>query len=181
MKDEILGKIRDYAVSKMEETEAFNDKVRRIKELEEDPKVREYSLLIHSINGNPRMISLNEGDILQLAFRQYVNEINLDDTNGVYVYMGTYVNENEHEKRVREATEDSYRKYWNIELGTYTHVSLADYEKFEEEHIVISVDCINEFELYRNIQNDFLKESINSNQEEAVKLVLSKYGKKDLL
>ena len=179
MTDEVLNKIRKDALEKRKETDEFNRKVTRILELQEIPIVKEYASLLNSIIGNPRFISLSEMDIYDLAYRQHSSEILSEDTNGLYVYMGTFMYNPKtggYEIRVQEDDPKAdYRKYWDIELGTVTCVSVSDSEEFEMKHSIIRTSELNEMNIFRQIQNEFIKNAIEKDQETAVKLIMKKY------
>jgi len=182
MKDEILDKIKKSALEKRRDTDEFNRKVSRILELQENPLVKEYSTLLNSIVGNPRFIVLEDSDIYDLAYRQHSKEILPEDTNGIYVFMGTFMyNSNTGGYEVRVSDDDpkaNYRKYWDIELGSVTSVDVFYSEAFEATHTIIKGKEKDEIQLFRRIQNEFIKESIEQNQDTAIKLILKKYNDK---
>ena len=183
MKNETLEKIKKDFEYKRTETDNFNEKVKRIAELEKDPRVKEYSELLKSIIGVPRIISLSDDDICGLAFRQHAAEIMPCDTNGIYVYMGAFrCNPSKNGIEVREYGDMSladYKKYWDIELGTVTYVDLNKSEQFENEHFIIFSNGENESNVFRMVQDEFIKEAIEHDQTSALKLIYKKYGDKD--
>lgn len=182
MREDILKQIREDALSKRKETDDFNNKVRRIRELEQDPNVMEYSMLLKSIVGNPRYISLKDDDIYDLSFRNNLGNIKQDETNNIYVYLGPYETNDYFGIKLSEADPKAcFKKYWNIELGIFTFVDIRFAKNFEESNIILFGEKDGEMGLYREVQNLFVKTAIEQNQEEAVKLVLKKYksNKKD--
>ena len=182
MKNETLEKIKKDFEYKRTETDNFNEKVKRIAELEKDPRVKEYSELLKSIIGVPRIISLSDDDICGLAFRQHAAEIMPCDTNGIYVYMGAFrCNPSKNGIEVREYGDMSladYKKYWDIELGTATYVDIKKSEQFEREHFVIFANEQDESYLFRDVQNEFINEAVHKDQHAALKLIYSKYSSK---
>ena len=183
MKNETLELMKRDAKYKREETDDFNARVNRIMELERIPVVQEYAKLLSSIIGKPRIISLRDEDIYGLVFRQHASEILPCDTNGIYVYMGTFCcnpSTGGYEHRVADDSLDAdYKKYWDIELGTVTYVDLNKSEQFENEHFIIFSNGENESNVFRMVQDEFIKEAIEHDQTSALKLIYKKYGDKD--
>lgn len=182
MKNETLDLIKKDAAYKKNETEMFNATVNRIIELESNPAVQEYSRLLKSIVGIPRIINLSEKDIYELAFRQHAGEIKSDDSNGIYVCMGVFAHDKVTNFYYRTNNSDCgplYKKYQDIELGNVVLVDLDKTEEFEKDNYVINIDCADEVNLFRDVQWDFIRESINNDQDSAIRLIHKKYSKED--
>ena len=182
MKNETLELIKKDALYKMNETNSFNARVERIYELEKDEKVKEYSELLKSIIGIPRTINLTQKDIYELAFRQHASDILPDDSNGIYVCMGTFaydVATNFYYKVLDGNVEPLYKKYQDIELGNVLLIELSKTEEFESSNIVINKDDVDAVNLYGEVQWEFIQEAINSDQDSAIKLVHKKYLNND--
>ena len=88
MTEELLKQLRDEVTIKKTNNEKQNTKVQRIKELEDDPNVREYIYLIGLFN---TLFNYEDDDqIVSSIYNKYIYLIQEDETNGIYVYLGTF-------------------------------------------------------------------------------------------
>lgn len=109
--------------------------------------------------------NLTNNQIINTIILKALRYIYEDETNDIYIYLGNY--------------DENSKLYKNIELDYDFKVPNSDRRKFESEHIIIRPknDCYQK--TYNDVQKDFFKKAIRSNQEEAKKLVIKKYKKRD--
>ena len=138
MKEELLIKIREELESEKKKQEENNNKNKRIKELLKDEKVKEFldlTGLNYEIGCTKKMVT---DDIIASIYSKYLYLIKEDDTNGLYVYLGTYKYNDEvdivhgsRDYRVPYDSEDAdYRVYQNIELWGSKHILINNYLLF---------------------------------------------------
>lgn len=135
-----------------------------------------------SYNGNIGTIEKNEFDVIMSVYRKYHSNINEVDTNGIYVYVGTYMPsgyssleiENGYPFEMEVDMNDSratHRRYWNIEGIWAKTIDIEDCMEFEKTHIVIYANNFYE------VQKDFVITAVKDNQEKAVNRLIKKYRK----
>ena len=166
MSDEVLEMIRKSYNSLFEKREKEVEKIKRIKQLEDNELVREYLDLTNSLFMYKKGYEiLSDDDLIDAAFSGSASYIT--DTNKIYVCLGEY----------RIGSEGIFKRYVNVEkTSDMLLIPLNDSLKFEKENKVIFVSESDDYfnSKYREVQRDFLREAINSNQEEARRRVLSK-------
>lgn len=183
MKEELLRKMKDKLKQEKINNEAHNLKVEKIKELENDPNVKEYLKLMELKRSSLKQIELTDEKIISSFYRKYLSEINENETNGIYVYIGTY--SYSHEVDVVHGSSDEkvdyndpkadYRVYFDIEQLFSKSILISECEQFEKQYIIINPKtCLKEKEYYE-IQKKFFVKAVMTNQDAAKKLVLGKY------
>lgn len=186
MKEELLIFLREELERIKVENTKYNEKVKRIKELEKDPKIREYINLLEIEKSNLKQIKLSDKQIILSFYHNYIYKIQKQETNGIYVYLGTY--KYNHEIDIVHGSSDNrveynskkadYRIYKNIEQNLDASIARNECNNFEKEHIIIyPEDGLNILEYYK-IRDDFFVKAIKTNQESAKKLILKKYNTK---
>lgn len=118
-------------------------------------------------------------EIISKIYPKYLEMINEDETNHIFLYRGTYDYDFEKEKRsdlaigyYSETAE--CRAYEDIEYNCLKFVSIEECCEFEDKNTIIySKDN------YYKIQRDFFVEAVKFGQESAKKLVLKKYNKRE--
>lgn len=182
MREEILRKLKDRLKQEKIKNENHNLKVEKIKELENDPKVREYLNLTESKHSSLKPIELTDERIVSSFYRSYLSEIKENETNGIYVYVGTYSYSKEanivHDSDERVNYSDpnaNYRIYFDIEQLCSQNIPISECEQFEKNHIVINPKTYLKEQEYYKIQKQFFIKAVMTNQEAAKKLVLGKY------
>ena len=183
MKEEILEQITKEYKELKEAKKELEYKKNRIRQLEENKFVQEYLNLYHEIY---EINSKNEmylpDDIL---FRRSIDRClkNLEETNGIYVYMGTYSWSNN--KDVMRPSDEKlnysdpnakFRIYRDLEkINEEIVLPISECKDFEKNNTVIVLrTAIPESKIYQ-VQEEFLQDAIKTNQEEAKKRVLRKY------
>lgn len=178
MKEELLNKIRDEVESVKNENRKINDKYTRLKELENNPLVREYLFLLSEYNkGKIKYINEQDNKIIDNIYIKYLKQIDEDSSNKIYVYMGTYVKSNSSDRRVSRYSKDAdYSIYRNLELIDDIVIPIEECDYFEKENLVIYPQTnFRELE-YGDIQRNFFYESVVNGQDSAKKKILKKYN-----
>ena len=185
MKEELLNSLKEELEKQKKENQEHNKKVRRIKELLKEPSVIEYLKLINLIDGDLKQINLSDSDIITSFYHTYLYKIQKDETNNIYVYLGTYKNNDEidivhgsNDFKVNYNSSDAnYRIYKNIEYPYVQSIPISMCDEFEKNHIVIKPKSYFKEREYYEIQKDFFTYAIKTNQESAKKMILKKYNK----
>lgn len=161
-------------------------------ELELDPKVKEYCNILAEIKNINSMIKSNvfsfdlpDDSIIEKA----ANEIQYEEnTNNIYVYMGTYVHDNDfdivHGRGACEVFDEypnfDWKEYMNIELRYYDatiQVTKSDLSKFEEESIILEAPLgIDRTVFYKQVRKLFFETLIKDGQEVAVQRIKEEYA-----
>ena len=178
MKEELLNKIRDEVESVKNENRKINDKYTRLKELENNPLVREYLFLLSEYNkGRIKYINEKDNKIIDNIYIKYLKQIDEDSSNKIYVYMGTYVKSNSSDRRVSRYSKDAdYSIYRNLEFINDLIISIDKCDEFEKDNIVLfPKTTFRELE-YGDMQKSFYYEAIENGQESAKKKLSKKYN-----
>ena len=185
MKEELLIKIREDLDSEKRKLKDYNEKIKKLKELMKDKKVKEFlglSSLDYKIDSTKSVVS---DDIIASIYSKYIYSIGENDTNGLYVYLGTYSYNNEIDivhgsndyKVPYNSPNADYRLYQNIEHLTREHVAITKCEEFENTHIIINPKKAFSNKTFYEIQKDFFIRAVKDSQEAAKRMVLRKYSK----
>lgn len=185
MKEDILNQIRNELNIKKGINERYNDKLKRIKELEKDSNVKEYISLIGLSNYNKEFINDSDNEIIRYIYTKYICKIMENTTNKIYVYLGTFKYSNEFDgvhsySDIRIDYNDKnadYRLYQDIELLYSKKVAIKDCNLFEKNNIVINPHSYYKMSEYYKIQREFFINSVKDSQENAKTIVLKKYSK----
>ena len=95
MREELLKQLKTELENKKLENEKHNQKVKRIRELKSNPNVREYIKLINLVEDDLKQIKSSDEKIISSFYHRYLYQIKKEETNGIYVYLGTYEYNNE--------------------------------------------------------------------------------------
>lgn len=185
MKQELLLFLKEELKSIKQENEEYNQRIKRIKELQKDPNVIEYLKLINLVESDLKQIKTSDKEIIFSYYHHYLHKIQKENTNDIYVYLGTYKNNEEvdiihgsSDFRVNyNSSEADYRIYKNIEYPYGERIPINMCNEFEKNHIVIKPKSYFKEREYYEIQKDFFVHAIKKDQETAKKLILKKYGK----
>lgn len=119
---------------------------------------------------------ITDQDIILSIYKKYIVQIKENDTNKIYVYMGTYIqdyydqSECSFDKEVDMNNPNAtHRIYRNLEGLLEKCIKIEDCDVFEKNNIVLFVDDFYE------IEKEFLSTSVKENQEKAIQKVLKKY------
>lgn len=184
MKEELLKLLKEELEVKKEENNKHNQRIRRIKELKKDLNVKEYIELVNIVGKDLKQIKYSENEIILSLYYRYLHKIKEEDTNGIYVYLGTY--EYNHEVDIVHGSNDfrvnynspqaNYRIYKNIEYPYGESIPIQKCEEFEKNHIIIKPKSYFKDKEYYEIQREFFIKAVKTNQETAKKMILKKYG-----
>ncbi len=125
-----------------------------------------------------------EKGIIMVAYYKYISHIDEKDTNGIYVYIGSYMPSDYSYEEIKEGypfeievdyndSRATIRRYSNLEGIWGYSFSVEDSKEFEKTHTVIFVD-----DFYK-LQTEFIITAIKEGQENAVNKVLRKYNRKN--
>ena len=178
MPRELFEKLKEYLENERINIAIYNANAEAARMLESSSKVQEYLRLLKLCGVTVETPHLREFNT-KSAFKKFIEENDIKDTNGLYVYCGTYVEECcynpenfEHEKKYirvkRNNPNASSRCYWDIEQDSPIGIPIEDCEEFEATHKVLSISL-------DAARGKFLDMSLQSGQEEAVKELYKKY------
>ena len=163
MKKEKLDELRNKLTSAKNE---LNDKGKRIKELENTLEVKEYLLLRNLQKADLTKYKLSEEDFISklLLYRFFVddNETNNINNSNDFVYQSN----------IGEVNNLEYL-YTNIENGHEEFVKEDKIDEFENNHIILDTEVG-----YYKVCSEFILDMVNTNEEDAVKRIIKKYGKR---
>ena len=126
-----------------------------------------------------------EEEIIMSIYKKYERFIEEKDTNGIYVYMSSYMPSDYTIEEIDEGaplqieipindSRATHRYYYNLE-GFYVEcINIEDITSFSQPHTVIYVD--NFYEL----QKEFILTAVAQSQEKAVTKILTKYNKRNV-
>lgn len=182
MKEELLLEMKAEAERMKERYRQHNENVKRIRQLEKDPAVKEYLQLMETFNCEPQYIKKSLDEIIASNYSKHLYHIKQGDTNGIYVFLGTYRYNREIDivhgsTDYRVADNDpkaDYRLYHDLEHHFPEQVVISRCEQFERDHIVIMPNTLSDSEYYK-IQREFFVKAVKTDQEKAKKMILRKY------
>ena len=163
MKKEKLDELRNKLISAKNE---LNDKGKRIRELENTLEVKEYLLLRNLQKADLTKYKLSEEDFISklLLYRFFADD---NETNNIY-----YSNDFVYQSNIGEVNNLEYL-YTNIENGHEEFVKEDKIDEFENNHIILDTEVG-----YYKVCSEFILDMVNTNEEDAVKRIIKKYGKK---
>lgn len=187
-------------ISKRESIDELQSRLKKLEEnkakLELDLNVQAYVSILEQIDQIIKMLpslderkSMTDEHLLWIAANQVILEQN---TNNIYVYMGTYDYSSEgdivHGSRVIELPDDStdfgWKLYKNIELVDYYADKIVPKQElgvFEKETTILYApkDTFPDI-FYRKVKKVFFETLIKFGQEEAVKKIKSEFDMKNI-
>ena len=183
MKEELLIKIKDDLEKEKEKLREEIEKNKRIKELMNDKNIKEFldlTGLKYEVKSTKRKAT---NDIIESMYYRYLYQIGEDETNGLYVYMGTYRYTDEidivhgaHDIRVPyDSIDANYRVYRNIEKTSSEQVLIRHCDEFENANTIINPKVAFNEKTFYEIQREFFIRAIKDSQESAKKMVLRQY------
>ena len=181
MKEEILNRIKINYNNQLERQNKYKEMLDRKKELEKEPLVIEYLSILE--NMDDKILSFTENQMLDNVV--YKELRNIEETNGIYVYLGTYSYSNEidivhgsHDNRVNYNDEKAdYRVYRDLESRYGFELKIVECEKFERENNVIFPKRYLTEQYFCELQLEFFRDCIEDGQEKAVSRVMRKVKK----
>lgn len=179
MTEQLLQKIREESKVEIAGLAEHNEYAKLRNELAIGEEAKR--LLGLSYARNMELPEKSETGIIMSIYKKYLCYIHEVDTNGIYVYIGTYMPS----ELAHEETEDddsfeievdiydpraTHRRYWNLEGVWAKSIAIQDCEQFERTHTVIYVDD------FDNLQKEFIVTAVKESQEKAVRKVRKKYN-----
>lgn len=181
MTEDLLKIIRDETLKEINEMDKYNEYADRRNELANLEEINKMLGLPYTRDMYlPRK---TEKGIILSIYKKYAPLINEKDTNGIYVYAGTYrpsdfTDEEIEEWAPLEVLTDyndpraTNRRYYNLEGIWSEEIRIDECNEFERTHTVIYVDD------FDDLQSEFIMTAVKENQEKAVCRILKKYSGK---
>lgn len=185
MREDLLTELKMKLEDIKRRNNEYNNKVKRIRELQKDSYVKEYIKLTGLKADDLKLIRSSDKEIIESFYYGYLHKIKEDDTNGIFVYLGTYAYSSEidivHGSSDIRVNYDShsanYRLYQDIEYSFSRQVLISECEQFEREHTILNPTVYFSNRTYYAIQRDFFVRAIKTDQKSAKKTVFRKYSK----
>lgn len=182
MKENTLTQIKNEVEITKLNIEKNNEMVKRIKELEKNRYVREYLSLVGLSNTKQKFITDTDDEIISQIYDKYIHRIDERDTNGIYIYLGTFrysstadiVSLGDDRVSYDDDRAD-YRLYQDLEQFTSIVVNIKDCKAFEENNTIINPNGYFKSREYYKIQKEFFITAVKKGQETARKRILKKY------
>lgn len=173
MTEDILKKIRREYFTKKHEMKNFEEKLERLKTLENNPNVREYLDLlgyVSLIDDNQSGILTDDG-ILYSTYRKYIYKSKY--TNNIYVYIGAFKRTSDGDILTSNTSFD-YKLYQDVENEfNKVYMTPFNYQEFERDNKVI-IPVTPNFEIYYQIRKEFIHTAIKEDQDLACQKILHK-------
>ena len=123
MKEELLQKLKKEYIQKKLELDEHNKQVAEINELMKDEKVQKFLSLTEIEIEETKEKKLSDKEIISKIYPKYLYEIKENETNNIYIFLGTYMYSDEidiiHGSNDIVVEYDSpnadYRTYFNLE------------------------------------------------------------------
>ena len=174
MNEELLIKIKEDLEKEKKKLGEEIEKNKRIKELMNEKNIKEFldlTGLKYEVGSTKRKAT---NDIIESLYYRYLYQIGDDETNGLYVYMGTYRYTDEidivhgsYDIRVNA----DYRLYRNIEKTSSEQVLIRYCNGFENANIIINPKVAFNEKMFYEIQKEFFIRAIKDSQESAKRMV----------
>lgn len=183
MKEDTLTQIKNEVEITKLNIEKNNTMVKRIKKLEKNRYVREYLSLVGLSNTKQKFITDTDDEIISQIYGKHIHRIDERDTNGIYVYLGTFRYSDEidivHSScDIRVKYDDDradYRLYQDLEQLASLVVNIKDCKAFEENNTIINPNGYFKSREYYKIQKEFFITAVKKGQETARRRILKKY------
>ena len=177
MNEKVLNEFREEYNKRLEKKHKIDkslDILKKRKEiLENSPIVRDYIELNDQIEKVSDMI-FTEEEVFFDTLYDFENKGLIDETNNIYLYAGSFINENGDERLVeRDSLISEFDRYINIESLKDIDVPVEDRTNFEKNNKVLVLDN-NDYIKYLiyDIRDQFIRDSLNYGQEDACSKVL---------
>lgn len=182
MKEATLLMIKEEIEKEKEKIRRHNNDAKKVSELLNSEDVKEYFRLVDE---EPTILEYkddDEGNIIKNVFSRFIYKIDSSDTNGIFVYRGTYkvgdycdIEHGPSDYIVgRNDPSATHRKYWDLEVYHAIDIPIKECDEFEKTHIIIFGKGAH----YYKIRQEFITEVIEKGQAEAVKVIKKKYTRR---
>ena len=178
MREDILNKLKIELNEIKKYNQINNEIIKKIKNLEYNPLIKEYLKLINKNINNEEINNEKDEDIIKRIYKKYLFYINKDETNKIFVYLGTYryfdcyIKEQRVDYNYKRA---DYRIYCDIEQLNHLYLPIINCYEFESNNIIIGTDTFFKEREFSKIQLEFFIESVKTNQESAKNKILNNY------
>lgn len=171
MKEDILRQIKNEVSDKLAKLDEYNNHTRLLNEKveENNKKYLSRGLPLHDSTFIPEKTTY---DIIFETYKKHIKSILPEETNQIFVYLGTYKPNNSKDEfdsfDIETELNDpnaSYRRYADLEGLWEEQVPIEKCEEFEKSHTVIYDD-------YNKLLKEFLISSICDSQDKAVSRIL---------
>ena len=178
MKEKLLLKLKKKYLEEKNYIENYNYYMKKIN-TQDDEIVESYLTIMGLTKKDIVPIDLDDKEIILEIILKNLYKIKEEDTNNIFVYIGTYkfsnkIFKNHISKDIEVDYNDpsaDYRIYWNIESKSPIMIHISRCSIFENAYTVFDSKNIT----FNDIQKDFFYKAITENQEEAKKYILTKY------
>lgn len=179
MNSKLLKELKDDFLEKKaindQNEKKLNSLIQRKELLENTRIVKDYIELCHQVNDMLDQVEDEKQMFLHTLF-DYERKGLVKETNGIFLYSGTYIRDCDYVIRVRKNDSDAeYDEYIDIESLEEIIVPVKDRAVFEKEHMVIALneDSPIKYSLYE-LHHDFMYDSVIEGQEKACQKILKK-------
>lgn len=180
MKEDLLARIKEEATKEISTMDEYNNYAKRRNELAEYEEIKKSLGLPY--NRDMYLPEKTETKIILETYKKYLSHIEEKDTNGIYIYIGTFMPSGMSEEEFEEGfpldtqvdindPRATHRIYWNLEGIWSKSINIEDCEEFEKTHTVLYVDN------FYNVESEFITTAVKEGQEQAVTKILKKYNK----
>ncbi len=200
MKEAFLNILRKEITKELNGLSEYNEMARLSQQ-----RVKESPIGIFGLDDG-YFLEKTEEQIIMEIYKKHISEINEEDTNDIYYYVGTFVDVLDEggyyqqlgkdgylasytddvinyvpKEVLRDDPKAEYRIYANVE-GIYEYrLNLEDADEFERTHTIIYDEKANNYQssaYWRmcNVTEDFIITSFKENQTKARSLILRKYN-----
>lgn len=177
MTKEMLKKIKEESEKEIAKLDGYNTYARLRNKLAITEEAK--ASLGLPYNRDMYLPEKTESDVIMSIYKKYANQIKETDTNGIYIYVATYMPSEFSTEEIEEGFQfeieteindprATHRYFWNIEGLCSKSVNIQDCEEFEKTHTVLYVDNFYE------IQEEFIITAVKENQKKAVNKLLQK-------
>lgn len=177
MTESLLQKIRKEVEEELLVLSKFNSTAKSKAKLEEEENIKK-SLGI----SNQTIIApaeKTEIDVIMEVYRKYERLIEEKDTNGIYVYVTSYMPTEYSAEEILEGRPEEIevakdnpkatcRVYYNLEGCWSKTIDIKDCDEFEKSNIVIPQGNFN------LLQREFIVTAVNKGQADAIKKIINR-------
>ena len=182
MKENLLKELKKEYDKGMQEKEANDRRLKTLMDrkaiLENSPIVKGYIELCEQIEAEEENFCL-AGDVFIDALCDFTDKGLFDETNGIFLYAGTFITEFGYEKRVPEDYQFAeFSRYIDIESFEQLDIPVEDRKAFESNNKVLFLPDEEKTKYVKyDLRDQFVMDSLSEGQEVASKKILTRYKK----
>ena len=180
MKDEIFNELKEDYFEKSKRNEKNKRSLEALKQrrdyLMSNVLVQQYLDLDRQINSFRGRI-WSDRDILDSTLSYFDEVTEYDETFEIYLYLGSFVNDNNNTFQVRredKREKPDYNIYANIESKEVIVLDYDDCYEFENTNNILVVDEYPDSNLLYDVRNEYFKEAFEIGQDKAIEKVLKR-------